>query len=109
MYVAVVLMVCATLFMSSAFKSPYTVIIVDFLLIVIPSFLYSNMGGYLWQHILVLLPSKITEFKFDDYITYSAGSLVLDRSWMLIVSYVVLCIIFIIISYCKFKMHEVNK
>lgn len=109
MYVAVLLMVCATLFMSSIFKSPYTVIIVDFLLIAVPSFLYSNMGGYLWQHILVLLPSKITEFKFDDYITYSLGEIVLERSVMLIFSYAVLCAFFIGMSYKTFKHYEVNK
>lgn len=109
MYAAVVLMVGATLLMSSVFKSSYTVIILDFLLIAVPSFLYSNMGGYVWQHILILLPSKITEFKFDDYITYSAGNIVLDRSRMMIMCYVVLCVLFIGMSYRKFKNHEVNK
>lgn len=109
MYIAILLMVCITLLMSSIFKSSYTVIIVDFLLIVVPSFLYSNMGGYLWQHILALFPSKITEFKFDDYITYSAGSIVLDRTVMIFISYVVLSVFFAWVSYIKFKRHEVNK
>ncbi|SHJ89169.1 ABC transporter permease [Hespellia stercorisuis] len=109
MYAAVLLMVCVTLFMSSVFKSSYTVIIVDFLLIVIPSFLYFSMGGYLWQHILALFPSKITEFKYDDYITYSMGGFVLEHLTTLIISYAVLCVLFMGAAYQKFRMHEVNR
>ena len=103
------ILVSLTVFMSAAFKSPYTVIIIDFLFIVILSFLYSNMGGYLWQHVLALFPSKIAEFKFDDYITYSVGDMMLDRSAMMVVTYVILYLVFIGISYSKFKNHEVNK
>lgn len=51
-----------TLFMSALLKNTYAVIIVAFLLIIIPTFLSLDTGGYVWSHVLSLLPPKIADF-----------------------------------------------
>lgn len=107
-YMATLCIMGVTLFLSSILKSSYSVIIVDFLFIIIPAFLYPSMGGYLWQHVLALMPSKIMEFKYDDYITYSFGNLMLNRPQMLCGFYILLLVILVTIAECNFKKHEVN-
>lgn len=107
-YICSLFIMAITLCMSSVLKSPYSVIIIDFLLIVIPAFLYGNMGGYLWQHILALMPSKIAELKFDDYLAYSFGEMVVNRPGMLGIVYSIGSIILIFTAYQKFRQHEVN-
>ena len=41
--------------------------IVAFLLIIIPTFLSPDTGGYAWSHVLSLLPPKIADFSFQSY------------------------------------------
>lgn len=62
-----------TLLLSSAFKNAYSVIIVSFLFLIIPTFLSLENGGYVWKHILALIPAKIADFNFTSYLVYSAG------------------------------------
>jgi len=107
-YLATLCIMSVTLFMSAVFKNPYAVIIAAFLFIIIPSFLYFNMGGYLWQHLLALIPSKIIEFKFNDYITYSFENFMLNRPMMMSILYLIVIPILLSIANHKFKTHEVN-
>ena len=107
-YISTLCIMSVTLFMSAVFKNPYSVIIVAFLFIIIPAFLYFNMGGYLWQHFLALLPSKIIEFKYNDYITYSFGNIILNRPMMMSICYIAISAILLWIAYHKFKTHEIN-
>lgn len=51
-----------TLLMSALLKNTYGVIIIAFLLIIIPTFLSPDTGGYTWSRILSLFPSKIADF-----------------------------------------------
>lgn len=107
-YMATLCMMGFTLFISSIFKNPYTVIIIDFLLISIPMFLFPDMGGYLWRHVLALLPPKISDFSFANYLVYPIGGIVLNLPEMMVVCYGILVTIFSIGSYFKFKSHQVN-
>ena len=65
-----------TLFMSALLKNTYAVIIVAFLLIIIPTFLSPDTGGYAWSHVLSLLPPKIADFSFKSYTSYIIGNIV---------------------------------
>lgn len=108
-YGAVLCMTAVTLLLSAVFKNSYGVIITDFLLVLIPSFLYESSGGYLWKHVLALLPSKITEFRFTDYLAYNVPGRVIGLPAMLFVVDVLCIAGFILASGYAFKRHQVNK
>ena len=84
-------------------------IIVDFLLVLIPNFLYENAGGYLWKHVLALLPPKIAEFRFTDYLVYQIPGRVVGLPSMLAVVYILCIAVFALASGYAFKMHQVNR
>ena len=98
-----------TLLMSAVLKNAYGVIIIAFLLIIIPTFLSPDTGGYTWSRMLSLLPSKIADFSFQSYITYSIGKVVIKWPDMAIIVNGFGAIIFSTFSYWIFKKHQVNK
>ena len=51
-------------------------IIAAFLLLIVPTFLSMSSGGYLWKHVLALLPAKITDFSFTSYLVFRVGGLI---------------------------------
>lgn len=98
-----------TLWMSSLFKNPYGVIVVAFLLLIIPAFLQLGSGGYLLEHILSLLPSKIMEFSFTDYTAYSIGGKVFSCLTADLIVNGAAAAIFSAAGYAAFRRHQVNK
>ena len=108
-YGAVLCMTAVTLLLSSVFKNSYGVIIVDFLLVLIPNFLYGKAGGYLWKHVLALLPPKISEFRFTDYLVYHIPGRVIGLPSMLTVVYILCIAVFALASGYAFKKHQVNR
>lgn len=98
-----------TLLMSALLKNAYSVIIVAFLLIIIPTFLSPDTGGYAWSRILSLLPSKIADFSFQSYTAYSIGNIVIRWPDMAMIVNGVGALIFSAISYWIFRKHQVNK
>lgn len=98
-----------TLLMSAVLKNAYGVIIIAFLLIIIPTFLSPDTGGYTWSRMLSLLPSKIADFLFQSYITYSIGKVVIKWPDMAMIVNGFGAIIFSTFSYWIFKKHQVNK
>ena len=98
-----------TLLMSAVLKNAYGVIIIAFLLIIIPTFLSPDTGGYTWSRMLSLLPSKIADFSFQSYITYSIGKVVIKWPDMAMIVNGFGAIIFSTFSYWIFKKHQVNK
>lgn len=108
-YGAVLIMTAFTLLLSSLLPNNYSVIIVVFLTILIPTFLYKNMGGYLWQHILALIPAKIADFSFQDYLAYTIGGKVVTLPAIAIVLYLAGSVVFALISARVFQHHQVNR
>ena len=108
-YGAVLCMTAVTLLLSAVFKNSYGVIIVDFLLVLIPSFLYESSGGYVWKHVLALVPSKISEFRFTDYLAYNIPGKVIGLPAALAVTDAICIVGFILASGYAFKRHQVNK
>lgn len=98
-----------TLLMSAILKNAYGVIIIVFLLIIIPTFLSPDTGGYIWSRMLSLLPSKIADFSFRSYTAYSIGKLVIKWPDMAMIVNGFGAIIFSTFSYWIFKKHQVNK
>ena len=98
-----------TLLISAVLKNAYGVIIIAFLLIIIPTFLSPDTGGYTWSRMLSLLPSKIADFSFQSYIIYSIGKVVIKWPDMAMIVNGFGAIIFSSFSYWIFKKHQVNK
>ena len=98
-----------TLFMSALLKNTYAVIIVAFLLIIIPTFLSPDTGGYAWSHVLSLLPPKIADFSFQSYTAYSIGNIVLSWPVMAILINAIVAVICSVLGYIVFRKHKVNK
>lgn len=108
-YGAVLCMAAFTLLLSSLFSNSYGVIIVVFLSLMIPAFLYQNMGGYLWQHILALLPAKVSEFSFQSYMAYTIFGRVISLPVMMGLVYLLCIVVFVPASAIFFKKHQVNR
>lgn len=98
-----------TLIMSAVLKNTYGVIIIAFLVIIVPTFLSPDSGGYVWSHLLSLLPSKIADFSFQSYTAYTIGNVVLSWPVMAILINIIMAIILTVISYIVFRKHQVNK
>ncbi len=98
-----------TLFLSALLKNAYAVIIVAFLLTIIPTFLSPDTGGYVWSHVLSLLPSKIADFSFQSYTAYSIGNIVLNWPVMAILVNAIAAVLFSVLGFIIFRRHQVNK
>lgn len=98
-----------TVVLSAVLKNTYAVIIFVFLLIIIPTFLAPDAGGYVWSHVLCLLPSKIADFSFQSYTAYTVGTVVLPWPTMAILENSVLAVVCSAIGFGVFRKHQVNK
>ena len=98
-----------TLLLSALLKNSYSVIIIVFLLLLIPTFLSLDVGNYLWKHLLALLPAKIADFNFTSYLAYKAGSLTVTWPAMAMAVNGIVAVACLIIAYEAFRKHQVNK
>lgn len=108
-YVFTLGIMSVTLWMSSIFKNAYGVIVIAFLLLVVPAFLSQGSNGYLLQHILSLMPSKILSFSFVDYTAYSLGGKVFSCLSMDLIVNGIAAVIFSLAGYRMFQKHQVNQ
>lgn len=108
-YVFTLSIMSITLWMSSILKNAYGVIVAAFLLLIVPAFLQTGSGGYLLEHILSLMPSKIIDFSYIDYTAYSLGGKVLDCLTVDLVVNGAAAVVFSAAGYAAFGRHQVNK
>lgn len=97
------------LFLSALFKNPYVVIVTAFLYLCVPLFLSTNSGGYLWVHLLALLPEKISEFHFASYIAYSIGNIKMTLPTASMIVNGLCAVVFSGLAYFFFRRHQVNR
>lgn len=97
------------LLLSALFKNPYVVIVTAFLYLCVPLFLSTNSGGYLWVHLLALLPEKISEFHFASYIAYSIGNIKMTLPTAAMIVNGLCAVIFSGLAYLFFRRHQVNR
>ena len=97
------------LFLSALFKNPYVVIVTAFLYLCVPLFLSTNSGGYLWVHLLALLPEKISEFHFASYIAYSIGNIKMALPTASMIVNGLCAVVFSGLAYLFFRRHQVNR
>ena len=97
------------LLLSALFKNPYVVIVTAFLYLCVPLFLSTNSGGYLWVHLLALLPEKISEFHFASYIAYSIGNIKMTLPTASMIVNGLCAVVFSGLAYLFFRRHQVNR
>lgn len=98
-----------TLFLSSLLKNAYSVIIAAFLLLIVPTFLSMSSGGYLWKHVLALLPAKITDFSFTSYLVFRMGGLIVTWPTAAMALNGAGALLLSGLAYAVFRRHQVNR
>ena len=97
------------LLLSSRMKNPYGVVITSVLFLCVPLFLSLNEGGYVWKHLLGLLPEKIADFGFWSYMVYRIGGLTVTWPAAAMIVNGVCAVLLSGLAYGFFRRHQVNK
>ena len=108
-YVMTLGMMGVVLILSSVMKNPYGVIITAFLFLCVPLFLSLNRGGYVWKHVLALLPEKISDFSFSSYLVYSVGGLTVTWPVAAMIVNGLCAAVLSGAAYACFRRHQVNR
>ena len=108
-YVLTLGLVGVVLLLSSIMKNPYGVVITSFLFLCVPLFLSMNRGGYVWKHLLGLLPEKIADFGFGSYMVYSIGGLIVTWPAAAMMVNGVCAVLLSGLAYGFFRRHQVNR
>ena len=95
-----------TLFLSSKMKSPYLVLIVMVPVLFIPMFLTPNGTMGIYNTLVLLAPYQSLVPRFNSYISYQLGSVILDAFGMRGLLYVILTFDFA--SSCKDRLQETS-
>lgn len=106
-YLVLVAMIGLTLFLSAKMKSPYLVFIVMVPVLFIPMFLtpYGITGIY--NSLVLLTPYQSLVPRFNSYISYQVGSVILDVFAMRGLVYVILTLSVLPLARSGFKKHQV--
>ena len=97
------------LLLSSLMKNPYGVVITSVLFLCVPLFLSLSKGGYVWKHLLGLLPEKIADFGFWSYMVYSIGGLTVTWPAAAMMVNGVCAVLLCGLAYGFFRRHQVNR
>lgn len=99
-YIVMLGLVCMTLFLSAKLNSPFSVLIVILMVMVIPMFLPFNKAT-------ALLPSFAIQGTsiFEYEISFSAGDIVVNYLLMIVIVYLVISAIFLPLAARNFKRH----
>ena len=106
---ATLFMTFLTLLLSALCKTSYAVVIADFLVLIVPLFLNTSMGGRLFQHIFLLLPAKALAYSYSNLTAYSVGGIMMSAPTMIFLTYGVCGILFLFLSGRLFREHQVGK
>ena len=106
-YLVLIAMIGLTLFLSAKMKSPYLVLIVMVPVLFIPMFLTPNGTTGIYNSLALLTPYQLLVPRFNSYISYQFGSVILDAFGMRGLVYVILTLILLPLARIGFKKHQV--
>ena len=106
-YLVLIAMIGLTLFLSAKMKSPYLVLIVMVPVLFIPMFLTPNGTTGIYNTLVLLTPYQSLVPRFNSYISYQFGSVILDAFGMRGLVYVILTLILLPLARIGFKKHQV--
>ena len=108
-YVFTLCFMAVTLFLSSILKNSYGVVVITLPLVFVLALLSPDQGGYVWSHILSLLPSQIVNFVFHSYTAYTIFGKVFHWISAGIMADALAAAVLVALSYKIFRDHQVNK
>lgn len=106
-YFVLIAMIGLTLFLSARMKSPYFVLIVIVPVLFIPMFLSPNGTTGIYNLFVLLTPYQSLVPRFNSYLSYQFGSVILDAFAMRGLVYVILALILLPLARIGFKKHQV--
>lgn len=106
-YLVLIAMIGLTLFFSARMKSPYFVLIVVVPVLFIPMFLSPNGTTGIYNLFVLLTPYQSLVPRFNSYLSYQFGSVILDAFAMRGLVYVILTLILLPLAGSSFKKHQV--
>ena len=108
-YLVILGIVSFTLFTSAKFKSPFTVLIIDVIILFVTLFLGQGADNGIYDHILHLLPyQKSMRDMFSAYLSYSFGGITLSLISMRAILYTIITIAFLPFIGIAFRKHQVQ-
>lgn len=106
-YFVLIAMIGLTLFLSARMKSPYFVLIVIVPVLFIPMFLSPSGTTGIYNLFVLLTPYQSLVPRFNSYLSYQFGSVILDAFAMRGLVYVILTLILLPLARIGFKKHQV--
>lgn len=106
-YFVLIAMIGLTLFLSARMRSPYFVLIVVVPVLFIPMFLSPNGTTGIYNLFVLLTPYQSLVPRFNSYLSYQFGSVILDAFAMRGLVYVILTLILLPLARIGFKKHQV--
>lgn len=106
-YLILIAMIGLTLFLSARMKSPYFVLIVVVPVLFIPMFLSPNGTTGIYNLFVLLTPYQSLVPRFNSYLSYQFGSVILDAFAMRGLVYAILTLILLPLARISFKKHQV--
>ncbi len=107
-YAVMLAMVSCTLLLSAKLKTPFTVLIIDVIILFVSLFMKQGADNGVFNHILYLLPYKSIDPEFSSYLSYSFGGLTISLLLMRIIVYGVMAIAFLPFIKNAFRKHQVQ-
>lgn len=106
-YLVLIAMIGLTLFLSARMKSPYFVLIVVVPVLFIPMFLSPNGTTGIYNLLVLLTPYQSLVPRFNSYLSYRFGSVIMDAFVMRGLVYVILTLILLPLARIGFKKHQI--
>ncbi|MBD5640060.1 hypothetical protein HYI18_15950 [Clostridium botulinum] len=107
-YVVILGTASFTLLLSTKFKTPFTVLIVQIVILFTSLFMNKGADNGLFNHILYLLPSKAMQPDFFTYLSYSFGGITISLLLMRVIVYGAVGVISLPLVRNTFRKHQVQ-
>lgn len=106
-YLIVLAFISFNLLLSVSMKTPYPVIIIDAVLLIIPLFMSYSETNYIYNHVYPLFPTKALEMSLSYFTDYRLGGLVISWPMMIVVLYIILAAVMLPFVWRRFIKHQI--
>lgn len=107
-YLIVLAFISFNLVLSASMKSPYPVLIIDAILLIIPFFMSYSDTSYVYNHVFPLLPTKALEMSLSYYTDYKLGAMIISWPTMIMLVYLIVALALLPVVWIKFRKHQIK-
>lgn len=107
-YVIVLAFISLNLLLSALMSSPYPILVIDAILLIMPSFMSYSDKNPVYNHVFPLLPTKALEMSLTYYTDYKIGILVFSWPAMIVLVYFLITVVLLPFVYKIFKSHQIQ-